>query len=76
MLILFKNKRIRDIYDVEIKDLDKTLKCRSDRAKQTLNNERSDVNELEDYGTCKKLLNTKIEPILDGSLKNNVVGGT
>ena len=76
MLILFKNKRIRDIYDIEIKDLDGTLKYRSDRAKQTLNNEHSDVNELEDYGTRKKLLNTKIEPNLDGSLKNNVVGGT
>ena len=51
----FLNKRIRDIYDVEIKDLDGTLKYRSDRAKQTLNNEHSDVNELEDYGTRKKL---------------------
>ena len=52
------------------------MKSRSDRAKQTLINEHSDVNELEDYGTRKKLLNTKIEPNLDGSVKNNVVGGT
>ena len=51
-------------------------KCRSERAKQTLNNKHSNVNELEDYGTRKKLLNTKIEPHLDGSVKNNVVGGT
>ena len=51
-------------------------KCRSERAKQTLNNKHSNVNELEDYGTLKKLLNTKIEPHLDGSLKNNVDGGT
>ena len=28
---------------------------------------------MEDYGTRKKLLNTKIEPNLDGSIKNNVV---
>lgn len=59
-------------FTAEIKNLDGTLKSRSDRAKQTLNNEHSDVNELEDYGTRKKLLNTKIEPHLDGSIKNNV----
>ena len=63
-------------FTAEIKDLDGTLKSRSDRAKQALNNEHSDVNELEDYRTRKKLLNTKIEPNLDGSLKNNVDGGT
>ena len=59
-----------------IKNLNGPLKNRSDRAKQALNNEHSDVNELEDYRTRKKPLNTKIEPHLDGSLKNNVDGGT
>lgn len=32
----------------------------------------TNVNELEDYGTRKELLNTKIEPNLDNSIKNNV----
>ena len=63
-------------FTAEIKDLDGTLKSRSDRAKQTLNNEHSDVKEMKAYGTSKKLLNTKIEPNLDGSIKNNVDGGT
>ena len=63
-------------FTAEIKNLDGTLKSRSDRAKQALNNEHSDVNELEDYGTRKKLLNTKIEPNLYGSIENNVVRGT
>lgn len=63
-------------FTAEIKDLDGTLKSRSDRAKQTLNNEHSCVNEMKAYGTRKKLLNTKIEPNLDGSLKINVDGGT
>lgn len=51
-------------------------KCRSERAKQTLNNEHSDVNELEDYGTREKQINTKKEPSCVGSKKLNVVGGT
>lgn len=63
-------------FTAKIKDLDGTLKSRSDRAKQTLNNEHSDANEMKVYGTRKKLLNTKIEPNLDGSLKSNVDGGT
>ena len=58
-------------FTAEIKDLDGTLKSSSDRAKQPLNNEHSDVNDLKAYGTSKKLLNTKIEPNLDGSIKNN-----
>lgn len=62
-------------FTAEIKDLDGTLKSRSDRAKQTLNNEYSDANEMKAYGTRKKPLNTKIEPNLDGSLKSNVDGG-
>lgn len=47
-------------FTAEIKNLNGTLKSRSDRAKQTLNNEHSDVNELEDYGTRKKFLNTNV----------------
>lgn len=62
-------------FTAEIKNLNGTLKSRSDRAKQALNNEHSDVNELEDYRTRKKLLNTKIEPNLDGSLKLMSTGG-
>lgn len=63
-------------FTAEIKNLDGTLKKRSQKAKQALNNEHSDVNEVKDYGTRKKLLNTIIEPNFKGSIKNNVVGGT
>ena len=55
-----------------MKTLDGTLQTRSDRAKQALQNIRPDVNDLVDYGTRKRLLNTKIEPNLDGSEKSNV----
>lgn len=63
-------------FTAEIKNLNGTLKSRSDRAKQALNNEHSDVNELEDYRTRKKLLNTKIESCFEDSIKYNVGDGT
>lgn len=62
-------------FTAEIKKLDGILQSRSDRVKQALNNEHSDVNEMKDYGTRKKLLNTKIEPNLNGSIKNIVDRG-
>ena len=55
-----------------MKTLDGTLQTRSDRAKQALQNIRPDVNDFVDYGTRKKLLNTKIEPNFDGYEKSNV----
>ena len=63
-------------FTAEIKNLDGILQSRSDRVKQALNNEHSDVNEMKAYGTRKKLLNTKIEPNFEGSKKSNVDGGT
>ena len=59
-----------------MKTLDGTLQTRSDRAKQALQNIRPDVNDFVDYGTRKKLLNTKIEPNFDGYKKSNVDGVT
>lgn len=55
-----------------MKTLDGTLQTRSDRAKQALQNIRPDVNDFVDYGTRKKLLNTKIEANFDGYEKSNV----
>lgn len=59
-----------------MKTLDGTLQTRSERAKQALQNVRPDVNDLVDYGTRKRLLNTKIEPNFENSKKSNVDGGT
>lgn len=44
----------------DFKTLDGTLQTRSDRAKQALQNIYPDVNDLVDYGTRKKLLNTNV----------------
>ena len=60
----------------DFKTLDGTLQTRSDRAKQALQNIHPDVNDLVDYGTRKKLLNTKIEPYFEDSIKYNVDRGT
>lgn len=63
-------------FTAEIKDLDGTLQTRSERTKQALQNVRPDVNDLVDYGTRKRPLNTKIEPNFENSKKSNVDGGT
>jgi hypothetical protein len=59
-----------------LEKLDGTLQTRSERAKQALQNIRPKVNDIIDYGTRKKLLNTEIEPNNEGSKKSNVDGGT
>lgn len=74
---VFEHLRLeKESFKAGFKKLDGTLQNRSERAKQALQNIRPDINDLIDYGTRKKLLNTKIEPIFEGSKKLNVDGGT
>ena len=55
----------------DLKTLDGTQQTRSIRAMQTHENTHSNVNDIVDYRTRKKLLNTKIEPNFDDSEKQN-----
>lgn len=74
---VFEHLRLaKQSFKANLETLGGTLQTRSERAKQALQNIRPRVNDLVDYGTRKKLLNTKIEPNFDGSKKVNVVGGT
>lgn len=74
---VFEHLRLaKQSFTADFKTLDGTLQTRSGRAKQALQNIRPDVNDLVDYGTRKRLLNTKIEPNFEGSKKSNVDGGT
>ncbi len=74
---VFEHLRLaKQSFMADFKTLDGTLQTRSDRAKQALQNIRPDVNDLVDYGTRKKLLNTKIEPNFECSKKSNVEEGT
>ena len=63
-------------FSANVQTLTGTLEKRSNSAKQILKNIHPNVNEIKDYGTRQKLLNTKIEPIHEGSKKLNVDGGT
>lgn len=74
---VFEHLRLaKETFRATFETLDGTLETRSERAKQALQNIRPDVNDLVDYGTRKKLLNTKIEPNFTDSKKSNVDGGT
>ena len=74
---VFEHLRLaKEAFRADSKTLNGTLETRSERAKQALQNIRPDVNDLVDYGTRKRLLNTKIEPNFVDSKKSNVVGGT
>lgn len=74
---VFEHLRLaKQSFEADLEELDGTLQTRSDRAKQALQNIRPKLNDIIDYGTRKKLLNTKIEPNFYGSKKVNVVGGT
>ena len=69
---VFEHLRLaKQSYKADLEMLDGTLQTRSDRAKQALENIRPDVSDLVDYGTRKKLLNTKIEPNFEGSIEFN-----
>ena len=74
---IFEQLRLeKKSFKTNLQTLSGTFKTPTEEAKQALQNIRSDVNDLVDYGTRKKLLNTKIEPNFEGSKKLNVVGGT
>ena len=74
---VFEHLRLaKQSFMADLKDLDGTLKTRSERVKQTLQNIRPKLNDIIDYGTREKLLNTKIEPNFVDSKKGNVDGGT
>ncbi len=49
---------------------------RSEQAKEAIKNDDANLNNVIMIGTRKKCLNTKIEPNLEGSKKQNVEGGT
>lgn len=57
-----------------LESLNGTLETRSESAKQALKNNASSLTNVTMIGTRKKLLNTKIEPIEEGSKKLNVDG--
>ena len=70
---VFEHLRLaKGSFKANLKTLDGTLQILSEMAKQALQNIRPRVNDLIDYGTRKKLLNTKIEPNFNGSKKVNV----
>ncbi len=74
---VFEHLRLaKQSFKSDLEKVDRTLKTRSEEAKQILKNMRPDVNDFVDYGTRKKLLNTKIEPNSDGSVKDNAEEGT
>lgn len=74
---VFEHLRLaKKSFKADLEKLDGTLQTRSERAKQALQNVRPDLNDFIDYGTRKKLLNTKIEPNFNGSIKSNVEDGT
>ena len=74
---IFEHLRLaKQSFKADLEKLDGTLQTRSQRAKQALQNARPKLNDIIDYGTRKKLLNTKIEPNFDGSKKVNVGDGT
>lgn len=66
----------RQAFSSNIKTLNGTLETRSEKARQANKNTKSNINQIKDYGTRKKLLKTKIEPLDGSSNKFNVVGGT
>ena len=74
---IFEHLRLaKQSFKADLEKLDGTLQTRSQRAKQALQNVQPKLNDIIDYGTRKKLLNTKIEPNFDGSKKVNVEDGT
>lgn len=63
-------------FSQSLESLTGTLKTRSEKAKQVLENEQKILTRITPIGTRKNRLNTKIEPYQEGSKKLNVVGGT
>lgn len=63
-------------FSQSLESLTGTLKTRSEKAKQVLENEQKILTRITPIGTRKNRLNTKIEPHQEGSKKLNVVGGT
>ena len=63
-------------FSQSLETLNGTLETRSDSAKQALKNNRLNLTNVTVIGTRQNSLNTKIEPIFEGSKKLNVDGGT
>ncbi len=63
-------------FSQSLESLTGTLKTRSEKAKQVLENEQKILTRITPIGTRQNRLNTKIEPYQEGSKKLNVVGGT
>lgn len=73
----FEHLRLeKQSYKADIKKLVGTQQMLIDRHSQACKNARPNVNDIVEYGTRKKLLNTIIEPHFDGSKKITVDGGT
>lgn len=74
---VFEHLRLaKQSFKADLETLDGTLQTRSQRAKQAHKNVSPKLNDIIDYGTRKRLLNTKIEPNFMDSKKSNVDGGT
>ena len=69
---VFEHLRLaKQSYMADLKTLNGTLQTRSERVSQTHENIHFNVNDIVDYRTRKKLLNTKIEPNFEGSNELN-----
>lgn len=66
----------KQAFSADIETLSGTLQTRSKSAKQALHNMPPEINHIKDYGTRKRLLNTKIEPNNKALFNVNVDGGT
>lgn len=74
---VFEHLRLaKQFFKSDLEKVDRTMKNRSEDAKQILKNMRPDVNDFVDYRTRKNLLNTKIEPNSDDSVKDTAEEGT
>ena len=68
--------RRKQEFSADLKTLTGTLETRSQSAKQALENKGLNLSNITVIGTRQNSLNTKIEPIFEGSKKLNVDGGT
>lgn len=68
--------RRKQEFSADLETLTGTLETRSQSAKQALKNNRLNLSNVTVIGTRQNRLNTKIEPIFEGSKKLNVDGGT
>ncbi len=67
---VFEHLRLaKQSFNADLETLDGTLQTRSESAKQALQNISPKLNDIIDYGTRKRLLNTEIEPSETGSKK-------